>query len=325
MNKATSLVGALGVFGALAYLMAPLPPEAPPVRLAATASSEVATGAVLVHAASETAPTTGGRALSPPAPARDPATLLVRQLQTELLRLGCYDGAIDGHWSAQTKEAMHVLGERVRILRPVDTPDYIMLALARSQESHVCVPHGKATASRQPARLVPMAGLVPMTEPLAASNERARRTPPPVRATDRAPTTTTQFAPSRPSARRDVGIVMGPAERPPTEPPRAESIPPPDRDTLEQNRMSLGAAAADAPLAGSDPFAPTAPADLRGPSSGSRLATAGDAPDGLEVDAQAAVRGVPRASASAHPSPPSRSRQRAWTRTFFSEMSKSGP
>jgi hypothetical protein len=327
MNKTTSLVGAFGAFGALAYLMAPLPPEAPRARVVASVSTEVAPGTVpgailVAHAASGNLSTT---AALEPVPAQEPTVRLVRQLQTELLRLGCYDGTIDGHWSAETKEAMHVLGERVRVLRPVDTPDYIMLALARSQESHVCVPQGKATALHQPARLVPMTGLVPVAEPLAASSERARRTSPPVRAAEQAPTARKQSGLSRSFARRDVGIVTGPAERPSTEEARANSIPPADRDALEQSRMSLGAAAADTLPAGSDPRDPTAPTDLLGPSSAPRLAAAGDALEVFEVGAQAPVRDVSPASAGSRPSASSRSRKRAWTRTFFNEMHRNGP
>jgi len=307
MNKTTSLVGALSAFGALAYLMAPLPPETPPARAVAAASTEIAAGTVLDRA-SEDPSSAAVRVLPPPAAPKDPATLLVRQLQTELLRLGCYDGAIDGQWSAETRDAMHGLGERVRVLRPVDTPDYIMLALARSQESHICVPHGKATAARQPARLVPMAGLVPNTVPLAASNERARRTSSPTRSAEPMPAATAQSAPPRAAARKDVGIVMGPSVRPSSEAPRTEAIQLADRASLEQSRMSLGGAAAA-------PHDPTAPAPY--------AATAGVEPEMAEmVEPRTVLRPAP---ARAPTSAPSRSQRRAWTRTFFSEMDKNGP
>lgn len=325
MKLATNLVGALGAFGALAYLMAPLPPETPPARIAAATSTEIAAATAPDRAAVDYPSTTGARAMPPPAPPQDPAALLVRQLQTELLRLGCYEGAINGQWSAETREAMHVLGERVRVLRPVETPDYIMLALARSQESHVCVPQGKATASRQPAQLVPMAGLVPLAEPSAVSNERARRTSTPVRAAQPAPTGTTQPAPSRSAARRDVGIVTGPVVRLPIEVPTAEDLPASDRASLERSRMSLGAATVDPQRTGSEPRDPTAPAIFPDASPVTSPITARGETGLNEVGEPTTVRDVGPAPASAHPPASPRSRKRAWSRTFFSEMSANGP
>ena len=63
---------------------------------------------------------------------------LVRDLQRELRRLGCYWGEIDGSWGPGTRRAMSTLMGRVNATLPVNEPDYILLALARSQTDQAC-------------------------------------------------------------------------------------------------------------------------------------------------------------------------------------------
>jgi len=241
MSKTTGLVGGLCAFGALAYLMAPLPPETErggaAVPVSAPAPSPAVQPASIIH------PVTVAR-VSPAAPVPLPAdatTRLVLQIQTELLRLGCYDGAVDGRWSAETQQAMHALGERVRVLRPVDTPDYIMLALARRQASHTCLPQDRATASRQPARIVHLAG------PWEGTADRSRAAAPVRRQAER--TTAGDVRPKvSSSADRRVSTTGGAsAER--TSVSQTEDLPPPrERGDFDGSRMGLGAAAVD-PLA----------------------------------------------------------------------------
>ena len=50
---------------------------------------------------------------------------LVRDLQRELKRVGCYDGEISGTWSPGSKKAMGAFTERVNATLPLEEPDYI--------------------------------------------------------------------------------------------------------------------------------------------------------------------------------------------------------
>jgi hypothetical protein len=227
MTKTTSFVAALGAFGALAYLLNPLPPEMPSAKKAAVASQA---GDLNTPVTAQPSALGGSAAAPARAPVQNATVRLVQQIQTELLRLGCYAGAADGRWTPETQQAMHVLGERVRVLRPVETPDYIMLALARSQASHVCTAQDRATAAaRVPARVVPSAAALEKAERLGTTRSaRAQR------AADRGHTASdTSHVPAIPhDERADNDRVLLPL----------------DQDDLAENRMGLGAPPVDPPL-----------------------------------------------------------------------------
>jgi len=70
-------------------------------------------------------------------PAADPATL-ARQLQTELRRVGCYEGEINGLWTTSTRLAMRAFTERVNAKLPIDKPDQILLSLVQGHQGRVC-------------------------------------------------------------------------------------------------------------------------------------------------------------------------------------------
>jgi hypothetical protein len=311
MSKTTALAGALGAFGALAYLMAPLPPEEQQAGPAATASS-----AVIPSQPSNRKPATVARVSPPPTQltqGQDAKVRLVQQIQTELLRLGCYAGAVDGHWSPETQLAMQALGERVRVLRPVDTPDYIMLALARSQVSLVCTPRGQSTASRQPARIVPMAGTG------HAPTEPSRVAPSPRRQTERAPTaadTRTRGLPPpevRAAATAPNRVPLDRAARQTAD----ETMLRHDRGDSDQIRMGLGVVTVDPLRAGMDPRDPTAPAILRGPGAVTpRMASPS------ELDAAQSSRRLPRTTIEARRPPSPRG---DWKRTVFNKLKFDGP
>ena len=63
---------------------------------------------------------------------------LARELQRELHRVGCYEGAIDGTWSPGSRRAMKAFTDRVNASLPVDQPDYILLRLLQSSPERVC-------------------------------------------------------------------------------------------------------------------------------------------------------------------------------------------
>lgn len=295
MSKFTGLVGALGAFGALAYLLAPLPPDAPSANVVAKVATSDKPAALAPAAASDVA-----ASLARPEPATDATVRLVQQIQTELLRLGCYDGVVDGRWSQETQQAMHTLGERLRVLRPVETPDYIMLALARGQASHACVGQARETVSRQPARIVPMAA------PWQSEAERTLTTS--RRQSNRAATAAAPAARPRPLAFSEGRTA--PAEARPedaigrTAGDAAAAMSLMDREALEQSRMGLGVATVDPLLAPPTPLV-------------SRAADAGHHP---------AVEAVPPLAQRPRTAPETTSVARPdWKRDFFRKLSENGP
>ncbi len=68
---------------------------------------------------------------------RDKAAL-ARELQSELKRVGCYGGEINGVWSASTRQAIKAFIDRVNATLPTEEPDSILLTLVRSYPGKVC-------------------------------------------------------------------------------------------------------------------------------------------------------------------------------------------
>lgn len=63
---------------------------------------------------------------------------LVRNLQRELTRVGCYEGRVTGQWDDASKQAMGQFTDRVNARLPVAEPDQIQLALVQAQTGSVC-------------------------------------------------------------------------------------------------------------------------------------------------------------------------------------------
>jgi hypothetical protein len=146
---------------------------------------------------------------------RDPASL-ARQLQSELRRVGCYDGELSGVWSPRTRAAMKAFTDRVNASLPVDKPDQILLALVQNHQGVACVPPpvlGKAPAKPEPPETdaapkpVPVPAIVP---PIAAAAPKILAPPP------NAP----PAAPQPPTARVD-------PIPPQAQPPASPGAPPP--------------------------------------------------------------------------------------------------
>jgi hypothetical protein len=73
---------------------------------------------------------------------------LVRELQRELKRAGCYSGDISGVWTTSSRMAMKSLTDKVNATLPIDNPDHVLLSLARGQQDGVCsapCPTGQTT------------------------------------------------------------------------------------------------------------------------------------------------------------------------------------
>src|SRR5436190_11539552 len=63
---------------------------------------------------------------------------LVRELQRELKRVGCYYQETDGEWGSATRRAAKDFTDRVNAVLPLDRPDPALLALLQSQTRITC-------------------------------------------------------------------------------------------------------------------------------------------------------------------------------------------
>ncbi len=74
---------------------------------------------------------------------------LVRDLQAELKRVGCYAGEVDGQWGPSTRRSLASFTERVNASLPFDEPDLILLTLVQGHQGRACgleCPAGQAPA-----------------------------------------------------------------------------------------------------------------------------------------------------------------------------------
>jgi hypothetical protein len=65
-------------------------------------------------------------------------TSLVGELQRELRRVGCYDGALNESWTLATRTAMKTFTNRINAILPIDKPDQILLTLVQGYRDRVC-------------------------------------------------------------------------------------------------------------------------------------------------------------------------------------------
>jgi len=159
VNKASSLallVGALAVaaaFTPVSWRREPEPAQQPSrVVLPAVAEASVGNSAesveppgepriALAEATTVLVPSRGvGEAMKVSSqPYRDGEPLrLVRDLQRELKRVGCYAYEIDGEWAPGTRRAMKDFTDRVKSALPVERPDPSQLLLLQSHPEIVC-------------------------------------------------------------------------------------------------------------------------------------------------------------------------------------------
>ena len=91
------------------------------------------------------------------APIPSDRVTLVRELQRELSRVGCYSGALNGVWTTSTRTAMKSFTDRVNAILPVEDPDAILLSLVRSHQGQGCgsCPIGQSLANN--GRCLPVA------------------------------------------------------------------------------------------------------------------------------------------------------------------------
>jgi peptidoglycan hydrolase-like protein with peptidoglycan-binding domain len=157
---------------------------------------------------------------------------LVRQLQKELRRVGCYDGDVNGAWTPTTRRAMKALVEHVNAVLPVDEPDPVHYAMAQSQPDQVCGRPCPTDQSRsEEGRCVPDAILA--------------------RATKRSPAMATLPRKDQPPAEKAGGVVTG--WKTTSTVAAAPLAPPPPRSAAApfDGRMALAGPAAPEPTIGS--------------------------------------------------------------------------
>ncbi len=105
----------------------------------ATDTQPVADTAVLTSNISEAESDT---ALSPRERRR-----VVRHIQRELRRVGCYTGAADGVWGKNSKAAMGAFATKISATVPLDRPDYVALMLVETYDAQACAPDVEAVAT----------------------------------------------------------------------------------------------------------------------------------------------------------------------------------
>lgn len=118
-------------------------PTSPPLRKpGAKNASEIATVSIPKPSTWTTVVAAGRSVVSPvrSSGSQDPATRtqLARDLQTELRRVGCYQGAISGSWTQSTRQAMAAFLDRANAVLPYNQPDYVLLALVQSHQDVMC-------------------------------------------------------------------------------------------------------------------------------------------------------------------------------------------
>jgi hypothetical protein len=94
---------------------------------------------------------------------------LVRDLQRELKRVGCYAHEIDGVWTPATRKAMQDFADRVNAALPVVRPDLPQLILLQSHPETVCRDACRVGGSADTRCLVSSAVAGESTKPAAAA------------------------------------------------------------------------------------------------------------------------------------------------------------
>src|SRR5262245_32732670 len=95
---------------------------------------------------------------APASPAPSDTMTLTRDIQLQLRRVGCYEGAVNGLWSPTVVRSMKAFTDHVNAVLPVEHPDIILLALVQNHRGTACgvsCPPGQARA--EDGRCLPQA------------------------------------------------------------------------------------------------------------------------------------------------------------------------
>ena len=127
----------------------------------------------------------------------DARAQLVRDIQYELKRVGCYSGEVHGSWNPGTKHAMKLFTDRVNAALPLEEPDYVLLSLVQNEKPGTCgrgCPEGqlaseggrclpRAIVAQQRGGRKDTAAAAPGQDPAIAGSHHSASTPLPGRAT----------------------------------------------------------------------------------------------------------------------------------------------
>lgn len=106
------------------------PPPATEIKTAALPAVVVAAPTTEPAIAAARSPTASG----------DVQRRLAREIQSELKRVGCYAGRLDGSWGDRSRSAMATFMARVNAQLPTTEPDVFLLSLIKGQTRAVCGP-----------------------------------------------------------------------------------------------------------------------------------------------------------------------------------------
>ncbi len=100
---------------------------------------------------------------------------LIRSIQKELKRVGCYDGEATGAWTPATSRAMGSFVSRSNASLPVDKPDVVHLALLKGDGQ----PQGHWQGCQPDKAIIAApAGVAPISQPATTPAHDAARKPP---------------------------------------------------------------------------------------------------------------------------------------------------
>ena len=99
---------------------------------------------------------------------------LVRELQRELKRVGCYSGDVNGVWTTSSRMAMKSVTDRVNATLPIDNPDDVLLSLVRGQQDGICgAPCPSGQTANDTGRCLPAAELAKRPADVAPQEAKA--------------------------------------------------------------------------------------------------------------------------------------------------------
>lgn len=145
---------------------------------------------------------------------------LVRDLQRQLRRTECYDGAITGQWSTKTRKAMADFLAATNASLPVDQPDHVLLALVQSHSGLSCGPsqpadnwkteiaHAKTEADAPKPVVTAIA--LPIRRPPPAPQRAVRPRPPGLMSVGAASLAARPIKPETRTSTRSVALLVEP-------------------------------------------------------------------------------------------------------------------
>jgi hypothetical protein len=189
---------------------------------------------------------------------------LTRDIQSELKRIGCYEGETSGEWTAATKKGMKAFIDRINATLPIEEPDHILKTLVQGHPGSAC---GKTCPAGQG-----LSGDRCVANAVLAQQQTVKRRVPNTR--DVAPSTTTRettvaqrpAAPTKPTSQWETTVTaMAPFALPAAPRAPAERLEPlagrmalagPAAGTTSESSSLSGSSSAK-PAAKTEPFEKT--------------------------------------------------------------------